>query len=145
MSKQIISKHCHLSFNGLWQYTEVSKLMREDLQEVINLIRQDNFTLSRLDIAFDSNKPFNVSKIAIKLKRVQKPYRNTCYLKTPKEGRTNKYLNIRHYEKFKDLYRLEFSFGKRYLTGRSDEVENRCARVVKKALGKAFKFMECFT
>jgi 5-hydroxyisourate hydrolase-like protein (transthyretin family) len=106
--------------------------MRDDLKEIVELLI-GQYSLARVDICIDQNKPFSVDKIAKRLKRRPHHYRNTTYLKTAKEGKTNKRLNVKHYKKG-GLYRLEFSFDKRYLKGGSDEVKNRLLKVIKKAI-----------
>ncbi|MDR1976401.1 MAG: hypothetical protein LBQ18_05360 [Campylobacteraceae bacterium] len=129
-----------LTFQGLKQYNLFDAPMCEDLQEVINLIGQDSFKFSRLDIAFDSNKPFNVSTIAHRLKRELYRRWNTIYLKTAKEGRTNTYYNVKHYhktDKAKHIcYRLEFSFCKARLK-RLDSI-NEVIAACNKTIQKAF-------
>ena len=100
--------------------------------------------LSAFKIWEYQKEPFNVERIAKLMGRVAKRYKNTIYLKTAKEKKTNRHLNIKHYKKFDDMYRLEFVFGKRYLKGSKEDVRNQIEKPIKKALGKPFKFRDFF-
>ena len=143
LMKHIRAKNITLTFQGLHQYDEVSRLMMIDFKAIMECL-QDDSVLVRLDVCFDENKPFNVQRIAKLMDRVAKRYKNTVYLKTAKEKKTNRHLNIKHYKKFDDMYRLEFVFGKRYLQGNKEDVKKRISNPIKKALGKPFKFGDFF-
>jgi hypothetical protein len=137
ITKLIVSKRYKLTFRGLKQYSEVSKLMRDDLQEVIALIGMDNLRICRLDVCFDQIEPFNMAKIAMAYKRREYKFKNTTYLKTDKEKKTNRNLDIRHYKKGL-FYRLEFSFKRSYLVSGLNEA--KLSKVIKKGIKKHFKF-----
>lgn len=137
--KHIRAKSIILTFRGLYQYTETSRLMRYDLKAILSLIG-DDCNYARLDMAFDKDKPFEVAKIAKAMGRYLRQVKNTIYLKSAKEKKTNQHLNIKHYKKFENMYRLEFVFLKRYLSGGDEVIKNRLAKVVKKALKQSFKF-----
>ena len=133
------AKKITLTFQGLHQYDEVSRLMMIDYKAIMERL-QDECVLIRLDVCFDENKPFNVQRIAKLMNRVTRPFKNTVYLKTAKEKKKSQHLNIKHYKKFDDVYRLEFVFGKRYLQGSKEDVKKCISNPIKKALGNSFKF-----
>ena len=141
--KHIRAKKITLTFQGLHQYDEVSRLMMIDYKAIMERLAGEG-VLIRLDVCFDENKPFNVQRIAKLMDRVTKPFKNTVYLKTAKEKKKSQHLNIKHYKKFDDMYRLEFVFGKRYLQGSKEDVKKCISKTIKKALGKPFKFGEFF-
>lgn len=141
--KHSSAKKITLTFQGLHQYDEVSRLMMIDYRAIIERL-EGECVLIRLDVCFDENKPFDVQRIAKLMNRVEKRYKNTVYFKTAKEKKTNRHLNIKHYKKFDDVYRLEFVFHKRYLQGSKEDVKKRISKPIKKALGKPFKFGEFF-
>ena len=143
--KHIRAKKITLTFQGLHQYDEVSRLMMIDYKAIMERL-EGECVLNRLDVCFDENKPFNVQRIAKLMNRRMdnKKTWNTVYLKTAKEKKTNRHLNIKHYKKFDDMYRLEFVFGKRYLQGNKEDVKKRISNPIKKALGKPFKFRDFF-
>lgn len=143
LKKHIRAKYITLTFQGLRQYDEVSRLMMIDYKAIMERL-EDESVLIRLDVCFDENKPFDVQRIAKLMNRVATRYKNTMYLKTAKEKKTNQHLNIKHYKKFDDMYRLEFVFGKRYLQGSKEDVKKRISKPIKKALGKSFKFEDFF-
>lgn len=139
--KHIRAKNITLAFQGLRQYDEVSRLMMIDFKAIMERL-EGACVLVRLDVCFDQQEPFNVERIAKLMRRVSTRYKNTIYLKTAKEKKTNRHLNIKHYKKFDDMYRLEFVFHKRYLQGSKEDVKKRISQPIKKALGKSFKFGE---
>jgi hypothetical protein len=141
ITKHHRSKLYRLTFRGLWQYDDVSALMRRDLFDALSHLR-GYCSIARLDVAFDSDKPFGIGRIAKAFGRVPHRYQNTIYLKTPKEARTNRHLNIKFYRKAAKLWRMEFVFERRYFVGGADEVINRLCKVITKAIGKRFKFDE---
>ncbi len=143
LMKHIRAKNIMLTFQGLRQYDEVSRLMMIDFKAIMERL-QDDCVLVRLDVCFDENKPFNVQRIAKLMNRVAMRYKNTVYFKTAKEKKKSQHLNIKHYKKFDDVYRLEFVFGKRYLQGSKEDVKKCISKTIKKALGKSFKFGEFF-
>ncbi|MDR1285411.1 MAG: hypothetical protein LBJ88_04340 [Campylobacteraceae bacterium] len=111
------AKYPTIKFIGLYQYTKTSDFLRDDLKLFMKLFK-DKITLYRIDIAFDQANRFNIKQIAKNTKRhiYKKKHYRTSYLKTPKEKKTNQYLDIKHYKKTQDIHRLEFAFkGKRYL------------------------------
>ena len=146
LMKHTRAKNITLTFQGLYQYDEVSRLMMIDYKAIMERLGGECMLLVRLDVCFDENKPFNVQRIAkLMNRRVDKKKTwNTAYLKTAKEKKTNRHLNIKHYKKFDDMYRLEFVFHKRYLQGSKEDVKKRISKPIKKALGKPFKFGEFF-
>ena len=141
--KHIRAKNITLTFQGLRQYDEVSRLMMIDFKAIMERL-EGECTLFRLDVCFDQQEPFNVERIAKLMGRVATRYKNTVYLKTAKEKKTNRHLNIKHYKKFDDMYRLEFVFHKRYLRGSKEDVKEQITKPIKKALGKPFKFGDFF-
>ena len=144
LMKHTRAKNITLTFQGLYQYDEVSRLMMIDYKAIMERLGGECMLLVRLDVCFDENKPFNVQRIAKLMGRVAKRYKNTIYLKTAKEKKKSQHLNIKHYKKFDDVYRLEFVFHKRYLQGSKEDVKKRISKPIKKALGKPFKFGEFF-
>jgi hypothetical protein len=144
--KHIRAKNITLTFQGLYQYDEVSRLMMIDYKAIMERLGGECMLLVRLDVCFDENKPFNVQRIAkLMNRRVDKKKTwNTAYLKTAKEKKTNRHLDIKHYKKFDDMYRLEFVFHKRYLQGSKEDVKKCISKTIKKALGKPFKFGDFF-
>lgn len=138
LTKHIRAKNVTLTFQGLYQYTDISKLMRQDLAKIASLIK-DDCIYARLDMAFDNNKPFDVQNIAKTMGRYIKKVKNTIYLKAAKEKKTNQHLNIKHYKKFETVYRLEFVFLKRYLSGDNENIQKRLSKVFKKTLKQQFK------
>lgn len=143
LTKHIRAKNITLTFQGLRQYDEVSRLMMIDFKAIMERLENES-VLVRLDVCFDQNEPFNVQRIAKLMGRVAKRYKNTIYLKTAKEKKKSQHLNIKHYKKFDDMYRLEFVFGKRYLQGSKEDVKDHISQSIKKALGKSFKFGDFF-
>ena len=141
--KHIRAKNITLTFQGLRHYDEVSRLMMIDFKAIMERLENES-VLVRLDVCFDQNEPFNVQRIAKLMGRVAKRYKNTVYLKTAKEKKKSQHLNIKHYKKFDDMYRLEFVFGKRYLKGSKEDVKKHISQSIKKALGKPFKFGDFF-
>ncbi len=141
--KHTRAKKITLTFQGLHQYDEVSRLMMIDFKAIMERL-EGECTLFRLDVCFDENKPFDVQRIAKLMDRVARRYKNTVYLKTAKEKKKSQHLNIKHYKKFDDVYRLEFVFGKRYLQGSKEDVKKRITTPIKKALGNTFKFGDFF-
>lgn len=141
--KHIRAKRITLTFRGLYQYTDTSRLMRYDLKAILALIG-DDCTYARLDMAFDKDKPFEVAKIAKAMGRYLKQVKNTIYLKSAKEKKTNQHLNIKHYKKGENVYRLEFVFLKRYLSGGDEVIKNRLSKTIKKAIKQPFKFGDFF-
>ncbi|MDR0762233.1 MAG: hypothetical protein LBF13_04200 [Campylobacteraceae bacterium] len=88
LTKHITAKTATLTFQGLRQYTEISKLMREDLKDVIAIIGKDNLIFARIDIAIDKDAPFNIARIASALKREPKRYKRILLtLKQPKRAK----------------------------------------------------------
>ena len=62
------AKNITITFQGLKQYNEISKLMRYDLKEFLQHFKED-IRISRLDIAFDNKEAFNITQIAKNSKR----------------------------------------------------------------------------
>lgn len=143
--KHIRAKNITLTFQGLRQYDEVSSLMMIDFKAIMERL-EGECLLVRLDVCFDQQEPFNVQRIAKLMNRWvdKKKTWNTAYLKTAKEKKKSQHLNIKHYKKFDDVYRLEFVFGKRYLQGSKEDVKKQISKPIKKALGKPFKFGDFF-
>ena len=136
------AKNVTIAFQGLKQYREISELMRYDLKEFLQHFKED-IRISRLDIAFDNKEAFNITQIAKNSKRDICKRWNTIYFKTAREKRVNLYLNIKHYfKKEVNLYRLEFSFCKKYFI--SKEPFKLIEKTIKKILKKPFKFEEDF-
>ncbi len=136
------AKNMTIIFQGLKQYNEISELMRYDLKEFIAAFK-DDIQIMRLDVAIDNKKPFNIKAIAKNTNRVILNRWNTSYLKTAKEKRVNRHLNIKHYYKqIVELYRLEFVFCKRYF--QSKEPLKCIEKTIKNALKKPFKFEDDF-
>lgn len=136
------AKNITITFQGLKQYNEISKLMRYDLKEFLEHFKED-IQISRLDIAFDNKEAFSITQIAKNSKRNICKRWNTIYFKTAKEKRVNQYLNIKHYYKTQiKLYRLEFSFCKKYFI--SKEPFKLIEKTIKKILKKPFKFHDDF-
>ena len=136
------AKNITITFQGLMQYNEISELMRYDLKEFLEHFKED-IQISRLDIAFDNKEAFNVTQIAKNSKRDICRRWNTIYFKTAREKRVNQYLNIKHYYKTQiKLYRLEFSFCKKYFI--SKEPFKLIEKTIKKILKKPFKFEDDF-
>ena len=136
------AKRVTITFQGLKQHNEISKLMRYDLKEFLNHFKED-IKIVRLDVAFDNKEAFNITEIAKNSKRNICKRWNTIYFKTAKEKRVNRHLNIKHYfKKEVNLYRLEFVFFKRYFTGKNPlaTIEKAIKNIVK----KPFKFEEDF-
>ena len=136
------AKRLTISFQGLQQHNEISKLMRYDLKEFLEHFKED-IQIVRLDVAFDNKEAFNITQIAKNSKRNICKRWNTVYFKTAREKRVNQYLNIKHYYKTQiKLYRLEFSFCKKYFI--SKEPFKLIEKTIKKILKKPFKFEEDF-
>ena len=136
------AKNITITFQGLKQYNEISKLMRYDLKEFLEHFKED-IQISRLDVAFDNKEAFNITQIAKNSKRNICKRWNTIYFKTAREKRVNQYLNIKHYYKTQiKLYRLEFSFCKKYFI--SKEPFKLIEKTIKKILKKPFKFEDDF-
>ena len=136
------AKNITITFQGLKQYNEISKLMRYDLKEFLEHFKED-IQISRLDVAFDNKEAFNITQIAKNSKRNICKRWNTVYFKTAREKRVNQYLNIKHYfKKEVNLYRLEFVFCKKYFTKK--EPFELMEKTIKNILKKPFKFEEDF-
>ena len=136
------AKNITITFQGLKQYNEISKLMRYDLKEFLEHFKED-IQIVRLDVAFDNKEAFNITQIAKNSKRDICKRWNTIYFKTAREKRVNRHLNIKHYFKREiKLYRLEFVFSKRYFTGKNSLAT--IEKAIKKILKKPFKFEEDF-
>ena len=136
------AKNITITFQGLKQYNEISELMRYDLKEFLEHFKE-YIQIVRLDVAFDNKEAFNITQIAKNSKRDICKRWNTIYFKTAREKRVNLYLNIKHYfKKEVNLYRLEFSFCKKYFI--SKEPFKLIEKTIKKILKKPFKFEEDF-
>ena len=136
------AKNITITFQGLKQYNEISKLMRYDLKEFLQHFKED-IQISRLDVAFDNKEAFNITQIAKNSKRDICKRWNTIYFKTAREKRVNLYLNIKHYFKKEiKLYRLEFVFCKKYFTKK--EPFELMEKTIKNIVKKPFKFEEDF-
>ena len=136
------AKNITITFQGIKQYNEISKLMRYDLKEFLEHFKED-IQISRLDVAFDNKEAFNTTQIAKNSKRNICKRWNTIYFKTAREKRVNQYLNIKHYFKREiKLYRLEFVFCKKYFTKK--EPFELMEKTIKNILKKPFKFEEDF-
>ncbi|MGJ0338116.1 hypothetical protein [Aliarcobacter cryaerophilus] len=136
------AKNITITFQGLKQYNEISELMRYDLKDFLEYFKA-YIQIVRLDVAFDNKEAFNVQQIAKNSKRDICKRWNTIYFKTAKEKRVNQYLNIKHYYKTQiKLYRLEFSFCKKYFI--SKEPFELMEKTIKNILKKSFEFEEDF-
>ena len=136
------AKRVNITFQGLQQHNEISKLMRYDLKEFLEHFKE-NIKIVRLDVAFDNKEAFNITQIARNSKRDICKRWNTIYFKTAREKRVNQYLNIKHYfKKEVNLYRLEFVFCKKYFTKKLPF--ELMEKTIKKILKKPFKFEEDF-
>ncbi|RLA80810.1 MAG: hypothetical protein DRG78_10275 [Epsilonproteobacteria bacterium] len=147
--KRYSSSSCKqtLEFAGLHSYNEKSKYLRELLKEIWGQI-QDN-VITRVDVAIDFNGNIPTRTIK-KLKKSRRlfQWKNTTYLKTYKEKKSNSYINIYCYPKHKknnnnldyEMERLEFSFGSAYLRGNSkvrdsEEVYKKMIKTIKRLSG----------
>ena len=109
-----------VEFAGLHGYKERSTYLLQHLQELESQLHYTRVT--RLDVAIDFKGaiPAGVKK---QLSKIREPFRygNTIYYKTPKEGKTNRVMDIKIYDKQiqagldHPLYRLEFCFKSEYL------------------------------
>jgi hypothetical protein len=136
------AKNITITFQGLQQKNEISKLMEYDLKSFLEHFRED-LQVIRLDVAIDSLQAFNLNTIARNTNRIISPRWNTTYFKTEKEKRVNRHLNIKHYYKMQlQVYRLEFVFLKRYFTGKNPM--QVIEKTIKKAIKKEFKFEDSF-
>jgi hypothetical protein len=125
-----------LEFAGLHAYNESAEQRKTLLKELITHI-QDEF-ISRIDIAIDfkSKVPNRVLQ-ALNKSRTPYQYKNTSYLKTGKEKKSNPKINILIYPKHikenldSEIWRLEFSFRGGYFNKHTI-----------KELDKAYKKME---
>lgn len=136
------AKKLTITFQGLKQYNEISKLMMYDLKDFLKHFKEE-IKIVRVDVAIDNKEPFNVTQIAKNSKRDICKRWNTIYFKTTKEKRVNQYLNIKHYFKAKiNIYRLEFSFCKKYFTSKTPF--KLIEKTIKKILKKPFKFEDDF-
>lgn len=107
-----------IEFAGLYGYNEKSKFKRELLKEYITHL-QDSY-IKRLDVAIDYNRSIPTAIIKRIFKYRKKPFKqngmNTNYFKTLGEGKTNPTMDIKIYDKSKQLnlnyyvQRLEFCF-----------------------------------
>lgn len=118
-----------LEFAGLHSYTDKSKYLNELLKEIWEHIQDE--VIARVDIAIDfkGNIPTRVIK-ALRKNRKSFQWKNTTYLKTDKEKKSNSNINICRYPKHKknnnidyEMERLEFSFRSAYFRGKY-QVEN---------------------
>ena len=131
------AKKAHITFQGLRQYNEASKLMKHDLKEFIELFGH-GVTLMRLDIALDSPKGFSVNQLAKNSKRKPMRYKNTTYFKTAKEKSTNRNYDIKLY--YKDVinaFRLEFCFKKSYMN--KNDLPSSIEKTISKIVKQPFK------
>ncbi len=137
-----------LEFAGLHGYNERSLLL---VQTLIELKSQLQFTqLARVDVAIDYSGMIP-KKIIKNLSQTRKPkqVRNTAYWKTPKEGKTNRVMDIKIYSKtVKEkldypLMRLEFVFKSKYFNGillvDIDKAIKKMEKSIKKATGLSVK------
>lgn len=133
-----------LEFAGLHGYNERSRLLVQTLNELKSRLA---FTLvTRVDIAIDYSGMIP-KKIIKNLSQTRKPkqVRNTAYWKTPKEGKTNRVMDIKIYSKtVKEkldypLMRLEFVFKSKYFNGillvDIDKAIKKMEKSIKKATG----------
>ena len=132
------AKKVNISFQGLQQDNEISKLMEYDLKSFLEHFKED-VEVIRLDVAIDSLKAFNLNTIAKNTNRKIYNFFNTSYFKTEKEKKVNQHLNIKHYYKIQlQVYRLEFVFLKRYFTGKNPM--QVIEKTIRNAIKKEFKF-----
>lgn len=133
------AKKTTFTFQGLYQHTGNSDLMAEDLADFMGLFG-GYVSLSRLDVAIEQSKPFNVAQIAKNLKRGRAfKYKSTTYLKTDKERKSNEYLNVKFY--FKEAsqkHRLEFVFKKNFLAVK--DPDSKIEKLIKRATKQPFHF-----
>jgi len=133
-----------LEFAGLHSYNENSKLRKELLKELIEHI-QDEF-ISRIDVAIDFKGviPKRVIK-ALNKSRTPYKYKNTSYLKTAKEKKSNPKINILIYPKHikenldNEIWRLEFSFKGAYFNKHKikdvDKAYKKMEKTIKRLAG----------
>ena len=67
--KHIRAENITLTFQGLRQYDEVSRLMMMDFKAITERL-EGECRLARLDVCFDQKEPFNVERIAKHTKRL---------------------------------------------------------------------------
>ncbi|MDR1460841.1 MAG: hypothetical protein LBI78_04280 [Campylobacteraceae bacterium] len=125
-----------ITFKGLHQYNNLSEMITKDCKVFMTMF-YSAAKLSRLDIAIDSSRRPNLKTISANTKRKLSKYKNTTYFKTSNEKKTNQHLDIKHYHKKTihiTTHRIEFCFKKRYLKGNTDEIRERCQKIIQKAL-----------
>ena len=143
-----------LEFAGLHGYNERSRLLVQHLQELESQLQYAKVT--RLDIAIDFKG--KIPKSIIKaLSKHREPFRwkNTTYYKTPKEKRSNPFMDIKIYDKALHakldypLYRLEFVFKGRYfkdvLFKDIETSYKKMEKSIKKATGLSVKIEPILT
>ncbi len=143
-----------LEFAGLQGYNERSRLLVQHLQELESRLQYTKVT--RLDVAIDfkGNIPKSIIKALCRI-RTPLPWKNTTYYKTAKEKKTNPFMDIKIYDKALHakldypLYRLEFVFKSKYLSGvllkDIETVHKKMEKTIKKATGLSVKIESMFT
>ena len=135
-----------LEFAGLHGYTDKSKYLNELLKELWEHIQDD--VIARIDIAIDfrGNTPTRVIK-ALQRNRKSFQWKNTTYMKTDKEKKSNSNINICRYPKHKknnsidyEMERLEFSFRSAYFRGiykviNVEDVYKKIEKTIKRLAG----------
>lgn len=111
-----------IEFAGLHGFNDRSVALNESYQ-ALKALMQD-FTISRIDVAFDYSKyPTNDLK-TLKKNRVSFDFKHTTYERTKKQKGKSGYKNIKSYPKHikerldKPRYRIELSFVSGYLRER---------------------------
>ncbi len=118
----VMPKRQTLEFAGLHGYNERSKLLMQHLQELESQLLYAK--VARIDIAIDFKHkiPKSIIKSLCKSREPFK-WKNTTYYKTAKEKSKNSVMDIKIYDKQIQakldypLYRLEFVFKSKYLSG----------------------------
>lgn len=134
-----------LEFAGLHGYTDKSKLLRELLNESWEHMQDD--VIARIDVAIDfkGKIPLRMTKALRKNRRLFQ-WKNTSYMKTEKEKRSNHKINILMYPKHKkdnhlddEVERLEFSFRGAYFNkvqiNNIDEAYKKMQKTIKRLAG----------
>ena len=112
-----ITMGCELNLENcqFHQYDEKSRLLKDDLIELIPKLQQCK--IKRIDVCFDFPKvPNKIIKKLCLSGREPFPVKNTIYYKTAKEKKSNQILDIKRYNKqikerlSKPMERLEFCF-----------------------------------
>ncbi len=126
-----------LEFAGLHGYNERSQLLSTTFRELESQLQ--NSRITRMDIAIDYKGKIPKSIVKrLDSFRIPFEYGNTTYSKTPKEKKTNSYMDIKIYDKSHKsklsypLMRLEFAFKRSYFNGLLlKDIEIACKKMEK--------------